>query len=110
MKLHFLTLIGLLTFAANAHSRLGTADRTSYILTLSPQLPISDLDKCVEKICELSGNKAFIQCEIVSERFRIVAASLSNSSAKKVTALACVKSLRPERSDIKAQPRSGRSN
>lgn len=99
-----------LSFGSLSHAQITTADRTSYIITLQTSLNLSQLDKCVESICYFSGNRINTECEIVSERFRIVAANLSNSAVNKVKALSCVKSLRHERMDFKARPRSGRSN
>ena len=109
MKLLSLSLIAFLSYSL-AFAGVGTADRSSYIITLNATLTDAALDICMEKICVLSGSKANVECAIVAKRFRIVAASLSNSAVSKVKALKCVKSLRAEQFDFEAQPRSGTSN
>jgi hypothetical protein len=96
-------------FAAKADS-FGTADRTSYIITLDRNLSEQELDACMESICRLSGNRAVIECEVISKRARIAAANLSNAATRKVGALSCVASLRAERFDFEPRPRSGRSD
>lgn len=110
MKIVYSIISIFLSFANLTHAQVTTADRISYIITLQPNISSNLIGKCVENICEISGNKTYIECEIVSKRFRIMAANLSNSAAKKVKAMSCVKGLRPERTDFEANPRVGRSN
>lgn len=108
MKLLILTLtflaVGQFSFA------MGTQDRVSYIITLDKSMNSEALDTCVENICKLSGTRTHFECEIVSERFKIAAATLSNSALNKVKAMKCVKSARAERYNYTPRPRSGTSN
>lgn len=105
----FITLASLFSSLAMADS-FRVADRASYIITLNSNLSEQELDACMADICSLSGNRKVMECEIVSKRARIAAATLSNSAARKVGNLGCVKSLRAERFDFEPRPRTGRSN